>query len=293
MRACEGMDNTGYAQGGPTGWTVAFVEFIGRRRVSGEFLRLGDESLSYQEVKQKFSRKLWEEAQYDAEHDEWPNLNRQSFEPGVHRRFFAVVPKFSYSRDKVQAARKRRAEAQAALWVAPKHIKPFSDLPGTLRVRIFFCANGCWLWVGQIDTGGYGRISFDGTKWVAHRLVYSLLAGDIPKGALLRHSCDNRMCVSPHHLSLGTIYDNNADAKARGKDLHSPRRQSQLGATLYWEDRRIPLREIREIRILYFTNQSTIYKLAKKFDLSRATVSRIVNFCTPITGEERSRKFLG
>jgi hypothetical protein len=54
-----------------------------------------------------------------------------------------------------------------------------------------------------------------------YRKFYSHLKGEIPAGALLRHKCDNRSCVNPNHLLLGTIPDNNRDAKKARATRHA------------------------------------------------------------------------
>jgi len=81
--------------------------------------------------------------------------------------------------------------------------------------------SGCWIWLGTLDKDGYGKTthSRDGLKRDvrAHRLVYELLVGPIPHGALLRHSCDNPCCVNPDHLCVGTHQDNVADRVGRGR----------------------------------------------------------------------------
>lgn len=65
---------------------------------------------------------------------------------------------------------------------------------------------GCWLWRGQISNSGYGRIMLSGPQGrrmeSAHRASYQLLVGAIPEGALVRHTCGNRLCVNPDHLEL-------------------------------------------------------------------------------------------
>ena len=50
-----------------------------------------------------------------------------------------------------------------------------------------------------------------------HRLIYEECFGWIPKSLLVRHSCDNRACVSPEHLEIGTYQDNVNDAVERGR----------------------------------------------------------------------------
>ncbi len=57
-------------------------------------------------------------------------------------------------------------------------------------------ATGCWEWLGRRNSSGYGMLGRRG----AHRLVYTLLKGDIPDGLQLDHLCRNRGCVNPDHL---------------------------------------------------------------------------------------------
>lgn len=65
-------------------------------------------------------------------------------------------------------------------------------------------ANGCWLWGGAVNDGGYGVFVPEGAgiaKWYAHRVAWGLLVGGHKPGLELDHrTCKRRHCVSPFHL---------------------------------------------------------------------------------------------
>jgi len=76
----------------------------------------------------------------------------------------------------------------------------------------------CMIWQGSTLSSGYGQLHGpDGTLLYAHRVSWSLINGDIPKGAVIRHRCNNPSCVRPSHLLLGSHADNAADKIASGR----------------------------------------------------------------------------
>lgn len=75
----------------------------------------------------------------------------------------------------------------------------------------------CWNWTGQVSSDGYGKITRANRSVRAHRLAYEVWNGPIPEGLLVRHTCDNTLCINPQHLLTGTPKDNTRDMIERGR----------------------------------------------------------------------------
>lgn len=67
---------------------------------------------------------------------------------------------------------------------------------------------GCWIWSGAVHKTGYGQIKWNGKSTVAHRVVYTLTKGEIPKGLVIDHLCSVKLCVNPDHLEAVTSKTN-------------------------------------------------------------------------------------
>lgn len=78
------------------------------------------------------------------------------------------------------------------------------DIETTLEKRFWARVkkdDGCWVWVGEVQPNGYGRMQFHSRRMSAHRLGYMLQVGSIPDKHLIHHKCQNRSCVRADHLA--------------------------------------------------------------------------------------------
>lgn len=77
--------------------------------------------------------------------------------------------------------------------------------------------SGCWLWDAGTTNGGYGAMWSRGQMRRAHVLSYEHHVGPVPRGMVVRHSCDVPCCVNPVHLLVGTHADNARDKVERNR----------------------------------------------------------------------------
>ena len=131
--------------------------------------------------------------------------------------------------------------------------------------------NHCWNWVGALTTGGYGSINkgfWHGGNVAAHRVSWIIHYGNIPATKHVLHKCDNRLCVSPNHLYLGTNKDNVRDRVSRGRE--GDRSGEKNGrAKLNQED-------VNYIRSVYNGKYGQRTVLAYLFNVSPITIWGIV-----------------
>lgn len=137
---------------------------------------------------------------------------------------------------------------------------------------------GCWNWTASKSIRGYGHFNFGGQVQQAHRVAYQLYIGEIPDGLCVCHHCDNRKCVNPSHLFIGTHIDNMRDCKnkgrgmGKGKGLHSFSGEKHSQAKLTEE-------KVRTIRTMY-AKGSRLCDLAREFGISPGAIWGIVHYRT-------------
>lgn len=127
--------------------------------------------------------------------------------------------------------------------------------------------SGCWLWTGGDKGGGYGAFGLGGASERAHRASYRLHVGPIPDGKYVCHRCDNRACVNPAHLWLGTHAENQSDKMRKGRG-----RWIRGEAVAVSKMTRDGVRLLREA----YRHGARQVDLATRFGITQGVVSKIV-----------------
>jgi hypothetical protein len=128
--------------------------------------------------------------------------------------------------------------------------------------------NGCINWNASLDTSGYGLFRVDKRLQKAHRYSFFRVNGPIPSGLCVCHKCDNRLCVNPEHLFLGTRLENNKDRDTKGR--HIPRYGTDVSTAkltdLYVKQIRRMRAEgtsVKTIASLFGVHVTTVYRITK------------------------------
>lgn len=127
--------------------------------------------------------------------------------------------------------------------------------------------DNCWIWTGSINDSGYGMLTVRSKPDRAHRISWRLHNGDIPEGLILCHSCDNRRCVNPDHLFLGTDADNMRD-KVNKKRHH-------------WGEStpssKLTVSDVVNIRRIYSLGGVSQKALSERFGVSQPAIQGIIS----------------
>lgn len=120
----------------------------------------------------------------------------------------------------------------------------------------------CLIWPHLTNDSGYGILSIRGRTYRAHRVVWEMWNDQqATPGMVVMHSCDNRPCVNPYHLSLGTLADNMADCVAKNRHAKGERQGSA----------KLTVAEVLAIR----ETPGRLREIADKYGVGLMTISEI------------------
>jgi hypothetical protein len=128
----------------------------------------------------------------------------------------------------------------------------------------------CWIWEGSIGQYGYGQVGRRRKLIGTHRYAWTISNGDIPKGMGVLHKCDNRPCVNPDHLFLGTFKDNMNDKVRKGRQAFL--KGESNGRSVLTEE------SVKYIRSMYIKGHPLYggVALSKKFGVTETMISYVV-----------------
>jgi hypothetical protein len=143
--------------------------------------------------------------------------------------------------------------------------------------------SGCWEFIGCKMPNGYGKLTKNKKTWLAHRYSYYLKHGEMQNDFHVCHKCDNRICVNPDHLFLGTRKDNMQDMINKNRHNFSGLRTNgfQKKATLNVlrgeANKNSKLKESDVVDIIaMYKNGYKQTEISKKYGLRQGYVSKIV-----------------
>ena len=128
--------------------------------------------------------------------------------------------------------------------------------------------NGCFICTSHTSYRGgkchqYPRIKRNRRKVNLSRYIYETTYGPIPEGLIVRHKCDNTLCINPAHFELGTPVDN-------VRDMYERNRQADLKGSKNGNSK-LTDEDVELIR----SNGERAVELAERFGVHPATIWRI------------------
>ena len=127
----------------------------------------------------------------------------------------------------------------------------------------------CWPWLKGLIPSGYGSFSVHDRTYLAHRISWILNNDSVPEGLCVLHKCDNKLCVNPNHLFLGTLGDNCRDMKNKGRAAH-PIGELHPLHKLTWT-------KVDQIRQLAQSGTYSNEKLAQMFEVDPSSISKVLH----------------
>lgn len=134
-------------------------------------------------------------------------------------------------------------------------------------------ASDCWEWTAAKNQNGYGMLRNNGHSALASRLSWVLEHNQpVPHGLHILHTCDNRGCVNPSHLYVGTNADNVRDKVQRGRTPKEQPKKKGEGHPLA----KLTEAQVRDIRHRHSGRRGDGRDLAREFGVARSTITLIV-----------------
>jgi hypothetical protein len=125
--------------------------------------------------------------------------------------------------------------------------------------------NGCFECTSHYrNPNGYPTIWRNSKHNIMSRFIYEQCFGEIPKGLVVRHKCDNPTCINPEHLELGTMLDNSRDSVIRGRNAKGEKNGHS----------KLTSEKVREIRVLLDKGEN-LTSLSEKFRISKSSLCDI------------------
>lgn len=142
-------------------------------------------------------------------------------------------------------------------------------VPVPKKIDFYVNEFGCFICTSHTrDKDGYPKIQVNKKPYMMSIFIYEQCFGEIPEGYVVRHTCDNPLCINPEHLIIGTNADNVRDKVERGRTVSFPGELNPMA--------KLTEKQVLEIRKL-LKEGWTMTEIAKKFNVSRKAISKIHN----------------